>query len=164
MQAVKIHLFGKYWTEPEYIKICIYVCPIGNTETATSLVFFDHAFTFSNHTSNVTCCHPDNTLEVATCGQGASCAGQCSALGASLCPSGNCTDDPRTCDLEFNDETTEDHGRGRSTVTLSGSDLAWCTNQCRVREHPDCCYNPNCLKWTGRKEACRWLNYLTGNA
>ena len=135
--------------------------------TTSSVDFFDHAFTFSNHTSNVTCCHPNNTFEVATCGQGASCAGQCSALGASLCPSGKCTDDPRTCDLVFSDETTEDQGRGRSTDTYSGSDLDWCTNakhQCRVRKHKDCCYSPKCLRWRGRKAACSWLNYLTGNA
>ena len=127
--------------------------------------FFDNAFTFSNHTSNVTCCHPDNTLEVATCGQGASCAGQCSALGASLCPSGKCTDDPRTCDLEFRGENAEEEESGGSTATLSGTDLDWCTNakhQCRVRTYKDCCYNPKCLKWNGRREACAWLNYLTG--
>ena len=48
----------------------------------------------------------------------------------------------------------------------SGYDLRWCENsrhQCRVRMHKDCCYNPNCLKWRGRKAACSWLNYLTGN-
>ena len=100
-----------------------------------------------------------------TCGQGASCAGQCSALGASLCPSGECTDDPRTCDLEFRSKNEEDSQSGGSTATYSGSDLGWCTNaqhQCRVRTFKDCCYNPNCLKWKGRKEACAWLNYLTG--
>ena len=129
--------------------------------------FFDNAFTFSNHTSNVTCCHPDNTLEVATCGQGASCAGQCSALGASLCPSGKCTDDPRTCDLQFRSENAEDEQGGGSTATYSGSDLDWCTNakhQCRVRTHKDCCYNPKCLRWKGRRKACSWLNYLTGKS
>ena len=127
--------------------------------------FFDNAFTFSNHTSNVTCCHPDNTPKVVTCGQGASCAGQCSALGASLCPSGECTDDPRTCDLEFRGENAEEEESGGSTATLSGTDLDWCTNakhQCRVRTYKDCCYNPKCLKWNGRGEACSWLNYLTG--
>ena len=129
--------------------------------------FFDDAFTSSNQMSKVTCCHPDNTFEVATCGQGASCAGQCSALGASLCPSGECTDDPKTCDLEFRSENAEDGQSGGSTATYSGSDLDWCTNakhQCRVRKHKDCCYNPKCLKWNGRKEACSWLNYLTGNS
>ena len=127
--------------------------------------FFDSAFTYSNNVSNVTCCHPDNTPEVLTCGQGASCAGQCSAIGASLCPSGNCTDDPRTCDLEFNDEIAEGEESRKSAATLSGTDLAWCTSDgCRVRKHKGCCYNPNCLRWKGRKAACKWLNYLTGNA
>ena len=114
--------------------------------------FFDNAFTFSNHMSNVTCCHPDNTFEVVTCGQGASCAGQCSALGASLCPSGNCTDDPKTCELDINNGYT-------------GSDLAWCTNskhQCKVVTHRECCYNPNCLLWIGRKKTCAWLSALSG--
>ena len=119
--------------------------------------FFDNAFTYSNRSSNITCCHPDNTFEVATCGQGASCAGQCLALGALLCPSGNCTDDPDTCEISYTGE------RGQSTATLSGSDLSWCTSDgCRVRLHPECCYNPNCLTWNGRKDACDWLNYLTG--
>ena len=102
-----------------------------------------------------------NTFEVATCGQGASCAGQCSALGASLCPSENCTDDPGTCEIDLNH--VEDQGKERATPTVSGSDLKWCTGDgCRVRVHPDCCYNPNCLKWKGRKDACTWLGYLTG--
>ena len=133
---------------------------------APSVDFFDNAFTYSNHTSKVTCCLQDNTFEVVTCGQGASCAGQCSALGASLCPSGECTDDPRTCDLEFRSENAEDEQGGGSTATYSGSDLDWCTNakhQCRVRTYKDCCYNPKCLEWKGRREACSWLNYLTGN-
>ena len=132
---------------------------LGNTTTVPSVDFFDNAFTFSNNVSKVTCCHPDNTPKVATCGQGVSCEGQCSALGASLCPSGECTD----CDLEFNEENTERQQRGRSTATLSGTDLAWCTSDgCRVRKHKGCCYNPKCLTWKGRKETCQWLNYLTG--
>ena len=106
-----------------------------------------------------------NTFEVATCGQGASCAGQCSALGASLCPSENCTEDPGTCEIDFNH--VEDQGRERSTATLSGSDLKWCTNTkhwCLVRTYEVCCFNPNCLKWSGRKVACDELGYgyLTG--
>ena len=128
--------------------------------------FFDEAFTSSNRMSKVTCCHPDSIPEVVTCGRGDSCAGQCSALGASLCPSGECTDDPRTCDLEFRSENAEDSQSGGSTATYTGSNLDWCTNakhQCRVRKHKDCCYNPKCLKWQGRREACSWLNYLTGN-
>ena len=127
---------------------------------------FDNAFTASEHMNKVTCCRPDNIPKVVTCGQGASCAGQCSALGASLCPSGKCTDDPRTCNLEFrSDDDVEEESEG-SIATLSPYQLDWCTNskhQCRVREHMECCYNPNCLKWEGRKDACAWLNYLTGN-
>ena len=96
-----------------------------------------------------------NTFEVATCGQGASCAGQCSALGASLCPSGECSDDPETCEISYTSE--------QSTAALSGSDLSWCTGDgCRVRVHPECCYNPNCLTENKRADACDWLKYLTG--
>ena len=138
---------------------------LGNTTDTSSVDFFDNAFTFSNHSSNVTCCHPDNTFEVATCGQGASCAGACSALDASLCPSGNCTDYPGTCEIKFRSEDTEEEQSGGSTATLAGSDLKWCTgDRCRVRITPECCYNPNCLteEWTGRAEACGWLDYLTG--
>ena len=131
--------------------------------------FFDDAFTNSNKMSNVTCCHPDNPPEneMVTCGRGASCAGQCSALGFSLCPSGKCTDDPRTCDLEFPSKDDVEEESGGSIATLSPYQLDFCTNakhQCRVRKHKECCYNPKCLKWNGREEACAWLNYLTGNS
>ena len=140
--------------------------------------FIDTALTSSSHLSKVTCCLPDKTSEVATCGQGASCAGQCSALGASLCPSGNCTDDPRTCEISFKTEATEDQRRSQlgfaqarnnhehSDVTLSGSDLKYCTNskhRCRVRAHPECCLYSNCLNWRGRRKACKHLDYFTGN-
>jgi len=131
------------------------------SSVAISVDFFDDALTHSNRSSNVTCCHPDNTIEVATCGQGASCAGACSALDASLCPRGNCKDYPVNCELTYKDN--EDEQSGGSTATLSGSDLKWCTDdRCDVRIHPECCYNPDCLteEWPGRKEACRWLDYL----
>ena len=125
--------------------------------------FFEEAVTFLNVTSTVTCCHTDNTSTNVTCGEGASCVGQCSALGTILCPSGNCSDDPRTCDVEFNGESTVGQGSGASTSSIIGTDLTWCTSDgCRVRVHPVCCYNPTCLTWNGRKEACAWLNYLTG--
>ena len=145
----------------------------GNTNSAFSVDFFDNVFTFSNHSSRVTCCRPDNTFELVTCGQGASCAGQCSALGASLCPSGKCSSDPRTCELNFESGQDQERSDLKMTVsrsqgnhTFSGSDLDWCTNekhQCKVRKYKDCCYNPQCLKWKGRKEACAWLDYLKGN-
>ena len=149
--------------------LCWIVKILTGETTATntpSVDFFDNAFTFSTTVSKVTCCHPDNPPEKVTCGRGASCAGQCS-LGASLCPSGKCTDDPRTCDLEFPSKDDVEEESGGSIDTLSPLDLAWCdnpTHQCRVRKHKDCCYSPKCLKWNGRKEACSWLNYLTGNS
>ena len=109
----------------------------GNTNAST-VDFFDNVFTFFNESVTVNCCRSDNTLELATCGLGASCAGQCSALGASLCPSGECSDDPRTCELDFNNDNAEgQQQRGQSTATLSGSDLKWCiSDRCRVRKHP----------------------------
>ena len=130
------------------------LCSTSDSEKCflSSVGFFDSVFTSSASSSNVTCCHPDNTFEEATCGRGASCEGQCSALGASLCPSGNCTDDPKTCELDINNGYT-------------GSDLAWCTNskhQCKVMTHRECCYNPNCLLWIGRKKTCAWLSALSG--
>ena len=137
---------------------------IGNTTSTFSVNFFDLAFTFSNQPSNVPCCLPNNTVEMATCGKGSSCAGQCSALGASLCPSGNCTGDPKTCLFDF-DDLTGDRRRQSSPATWSLSDLKYCTNnehRCRVRTHKECCYNPNCLKRKGRKKACRHLDWLTG--
>ena len=150
------------------LKICEFKsCFPGDSATTTtpapSVDFFDNAFTFSNHSSNITCCKDDNTSEEATCGQGVSCAGQCSALGASLCPSGDCTDFPGTCNLDFGGG--KDERSGRSTDSHTGSDLDWCTNakhQCKVRKHKDCCYSKKCLKWDGRLEACSWLNFLTG--
>ena len=141
--------------------------------------FIDTALTSSSHLSNVTCCLPDKTSKVATCGQGASCAGQCSALEASFCPSGHCTDDPRTCDIGFNSDNTDDPHRNQlgvaqtrsshqhSDVTLKGSDLKYCKNsehRCRVRKHPECCLNPNCLEGKPKKQkACEHLDYFTGN-
>ena len=122
--------------------------------------FFDNAFSFSTNDITVTCCLQDNTPKTATCGKGLSCAGKCSALGASLCPSGKCTSDPKTCEVDFDGED-----RGRSIATLSSSDLKYCQNtqhKCNVRKHSACCYNRNCLKREGRKKACKDLNYLTG--
>ena len=39
--------------------------------------------------------------------------------------------------------------------------LKWCSpRQCKVRRYPECCYDPTCYQ--KRKEACQWLNHLTG--
>ena len=68
----------------------------GNANT-TNVDFFDSSFTFSNESIEVGCCSPDMKLTNVTCGKGISCTGQCSAIDASLCPSGNCTGDPEDC-------------------------------------------------------------------
>ena len=124
----------------------------GNTNVST-VDFYDTVFTFVNKSVKVNCCHPDNTIELATCGLGASCAGSCSALGASLCPSGNCTGD---CEMPF-EETNQ---RGRSLATQPSSAFAWCSARCDVWRHKGCCYHPTCR--SRRSNACRWMNYLTG--
>ena len=134
---------------------------VGNT---FSVDFFDHVFTFSNQSSNVTCCLSGTSFNV-TCGKGASCAGQCSALGASLCPSKKCTSDPKTCQLDFDNNLAEGRQRENSDATLSSSDLKYCENtihKCKVKTYKECCYNPNCLKRRGRKKKCKDLDYLTG--
>lgn len=61
-------------------------CTAGERQTSTTYAdFFDSSFTFFNDSIQVGCCAPDLTLTKVTCGQGTSCVGQCSAIGASLC-------------------------------------------------------------------------------
>ena len=123
--------------------------------------FFDSAFTFSNESIQVSCCARDTTLTNVTCGQGTSCIGQCSAIDASLCPSGNCTDDPEDCkpNLELNE--AENLGERRKPISSRPSwEFKWCTPRCWVRYHKACCFHPICQK---RKQGlCSWMNYFTG--
>ena len=130
---------------------------IGNT---LSVDFFDYAFTFANRSTTVACCLPNNTIEEATCGKGASCAGQCSALGASLCPSGNCTSDPKTCQFEFDKILPEHRLRRQSDATESSSSLRSCYPKCKVKKDPSCCYHQEC--YNKRPKLCDWINDLTG--
>ena len=131
--------------------------------------FFDSAFTFSNESIQVPCCARDTTLTNVTCGQGTSCIGQCSAIGASLCPSGNCTEDPADCqpnlesdeEEEEEEEEEEDHGMRRRTISARPSwQLKWCTPRCRVHYHKACCFHPICR--SKKRQSCSWLNYFTG--
>ena len=135
---------------------------IGNTN-ASSVDFFDNVFTFLNEPVTVNCCHQNDTLELATCGLGASCAGSCSAVGASLCPSGNCTGD---CAMPFDlHETNETTSSRRSYATKPASKFKWCSARCNVWKHKGCCYNPVCReKSKSHKKACGWFNYLTGTS
>ena len=136
--------------------------PLGNT-SASTIDFFDNVFTFFNESVTVNCCHLNNTLELATCGLGASCAGTCSALGATLCPSGDCTGD---CEIPFEQETADNRAQ-RNRISVANIDqrkIKWCTNKCNVWKNKVCCYHPVCRdKSKSHKRRCSWFNYLTGN-
>ena len=127
----------------------------------SSINFFDNVFTFHNESVTVNCCHENNTLELAACGLGASCAGACSALGAVLCPSGNCSG---SCEMPFEEEeeTKEATSRGFSSgATKPSKAYRWCSPRCNVWKTKGCCYNPNCKK--KRSKECRWIDFITGN-
>ena len=126
--------------------------------------FFEASFTYSNASIEVGCCsHITQTLTNVTCGLGASCVGQCSALDASLCPSGNCTGNPEDCKPSLLLEPkVDDHQIGihRSSATQGSWGINWCSRRCPVSRSPQCCYHPRCYK--KRKEQCCWMNYNTG--
>ena len=130
------------------------------TTTTTDVDFFDSAFTFSNESIEIGCCARDTSLTNVTCGQGTSCTGQCSAIEASLCPSGNCTGNFEDCSPSLGLDEGEDLGKGRSYATLPSWVFNWCTHRCPVRYHPSCCFHPTCRR--RRWKLCRWMNYLTG--
>ena len=129
--------------------------PSGETTTSTSIVAFDEAFSKAENISTVTCCFRE-TKEVVnvTCGNGTSCAAECTAQEAELCPSGNCTDNPRDWEVQFTGSG------GVSPSTLTSSDLKWCHPRCQVQAYPVCCYNPLCFD--KRPVSCNWFNLLTG--
>ena len=138
----------------------MFVYSVKSNTTLFSTDFFDYAFTFSNRSTDVTCCLPDHSFKLATCGKGASCAGQCSALGASLCPSGNCTSDPKTCQFEFGQISPENRLRRQSVATQPLSSLRSCFPNCKVKKDPSCCYHERC--YNKRPKLCDWINDLTG--
>ena len=132
----------------------------GNS-SVSSIDFFDNVFTFHNESVIVNCCHENNTLELAACGLGASCEGTCSALGAVLCPSGNCSG---SCEMPFEEEeeTKEAISRGFSSgATKPSKAYRWCSPRCNVWKTKGCCYNPICKR--KRSKECRWIDFITGN-
>ena len=136
----------------------LYLLPTSGNTNATSIDFFENVFTFLNESVSITCCHPNNTIKLASCGLGASCAGKCSAFGALLCPSGNCSGD---CEMPFEQETGGGiEARSWTAATLPSKAFKWCSARCNVWKHQGCCYNPVCNK--KRRRACRWMNYLSG--
>ena len=124
--------------------------------TTLNLDFFDSAFTFSNESIQVPCCARDTTLTNVTCGEGLSCTGQCSAIGATLCPSGNCTENPEDCRLSPLLDQEEGHSRkGPSISALPSWAFKWCAPRCKVHYHAVCCFYPTCRrkKW----DQCNWF-------
>ena len=128
-------------------------------KNSTTIDFFDNVFTFINESVQVNCCRSDNEIVLATCGLGASCAGSCSALGAFLCPSGNCSG---SCEMPFEEEAEEATSRRKpsSQATKPSTAFKWCSPRCNVWRNKGCCYNPICKK--KRPKACRWIDFLTG--
>ena len=117
--------------------------------------FFDKTLTSANQSSVVECCFPEKGETIKRiCGRGISCAGQCSALEAELCPSGVCTEDPRDWKVEMTDGEF-------LPATSSSMDLSSCAPGCRVQAKPLCCYHPIC--YDKRKESCEWFSFLSGN-
>ena len=107
------------------------------------------------------CCTSDNKLTMVACGRGASCAGECSAVQAYLCPSRNCTGNPEDCSLEPRLELEEEGEENLERCpTCSAGHLKWCTPDCPVSTSHECCYHPKC--YNQMKEECCWRDYLTG--
>ena len=135
--------------------------PSGETTTSTSIVAFDEAFSKAENISTVTCCFRE-TKEVVnvTCGNGTSCAAECTAQEAELCPSGNCTENPRDWVVHITGSGAGGGGGGVSPSAQSSSALKWCHPRCQVTANPVCCYNPLCLE--KRPSGCAFFNFLTG--
>ena len=136
-----------------------------------SNTFFDSVFTLFNETIQVGCCHPNMTMTTVTCGLGMSCTGKCSAIDASLCPSGLCTDDPRDCNLNLEAEEERLRSGGTSFATLSSWQLRRCAPGCRVKHAPACCFHPQCTKCKDKickkekrnRKFCSKFSYFAGN-
>ena len=137
-----------------------------------SNTFFDSVFTLFNETLQVGCCHPNMTMTTVTCGLGMSCTGKCSAIDASLCPSGLCTDDPRDCNLNLEAEEERLRSGGTSFATLSFWQLRRCAPGCRVKQTPACCFHPQCTKCVNNKcskkekrnrRLCNFLSFFSGS-
>ena len=148
-------------------------CFSPGTTNTTDVVFFDSSFTFSNESIEVGCCDNDMTVTNVTCGKGISCTGQCSAIEASLCPSGNCTGNLEDCGLHQEEEY---ESTGPAAATGASWEFNWClpgavrpiyktplphpVADCQVLHHSACCFHPKC--YSKRPKACQWLNYFTG--
>ena len=121
-----------------------------------SLEFFDLTLTLSNLTREVNCCHKNQRKEKVQCGSGTSCADQCSARGAALCPSGICSGNLADCEQGL------DLLIRSNAATNPTSDLRFCVREsvdCNVQRHPQCCYHPVCFA-RDKCKVCKFLEIL----
>ena len=144
---------------------CFTFCFITGNNSSKSVDFFEHSFSFAANMSRISCCKSNNDLVTVLCGRGLSCAGQCSALGATLCPSANCTGHTQDCFIfpnVTNTESQDDSGQRKvSTSNLPSWVFSWCPRNCRlVSYYPSCCYHPKC--YNRKKRRCRWMQNYVG--
>ena len=138
-------------------------CLVSAAESQTPTTyadFFDSSFTFFNESIQVRCCAPDLTLTNVTCGQGTSCIGRCSAIGASLCLSEVCTADPDDCNISLEPEKRKRGKARRCKACQSSQKLRKCAPSCRVKRKPACCFHPVCYE--KRPKYCNNTNYFSG--
>ena len=126
--------------------------------TIANIDFFEYAFAFSNETIQVSCCAPDRTLTNVTCGRGMSCIGQCSAIHASLCLSGKCTENPEDCNLFLEQRKEKGNRKGWSGVTKPSWQKRWCHPKCNVGKHSECCFHQAC--YAKKQKKCDWKNFF----
>ena len=62
--------------------------------------FYETTISFSDVSVSAPCCLANLTTVPVSCGLGTSCAASCSALSATLCPTGQCSEDPDSCQEE----------------------------------------------------------------
>ena len=123
-----------------------------------NLALFENSFTFNNETIEVVCCLVDSTTTTVSCGLGVSCAGGCTAVGGTLCPSGKCTGLIEDCEpgLEVDEEP-----QARSLASLPSWKTNRCVkNGCNVRFDKICCFSETCHK--RRKRLCQWMSNYAG--
>ena len=125
-----------------------------------NLALFENSFTFNNETIEVVCCLVDSTTTTVSCGLGVSCAGGCTAVGGTLCPSGKCTGLIEDCEpgLEVDEEP-----QARSLASLPSWKTNRCVkNGCNVRFDKICCFSETCHK--RRKRLCQWMSNYAGKS
>ena len=139
--------------------MCVITFPCPERESASEFTaFYDTMLTHINETFNAMCCSRDQKKVQVTCGNGTSCAAQCSSSSLTLCPSGSCTQDPLDCKIAGEDSGARRKG-GVSGALLPARLFSRCPRLCRwVNLYPRCCLHPTCRSAQTRK--CAWLaNY-----